>query len=118
LPRDLDEAAKIDGAGYWRVFQTVLLPLCKPVLATVTIISFMRNWSTFMGPLIYLNKPRLYTIALGLRFFQQSPDSDYGEPLQHVLMAATVLSIIPCIVVFFSGQAYFVRGIVMSGIKG
>ena len=87
-------------------------------MATVAIISFMGNWGDFMGPLIYLNDIEKYTIAVGLRFFQVYPEAGYGEPLQHILMAATVLSIIPCLIVFFIGQSYFVRGIVMSGIKG
>jgi multiple sugar transport system permease protein len=118
LPKEFDEAAKIDGAGYWRILWTVLLPLCKPVMATVAIISFMGNWNNFMGPLIYLNQTNQYTISVGLRFFHVNPESGYGEPLQHILMAATVLSILPCLIVFFSGQTYFIRGIVMSGIKG
>ena len=118
LPKEFDEAAKLDGAGYWRILWTVLLPLCKPVMATVAIISFMGNWNNFMGPLIYLNKAEKYTISVGLRFFHVNPEAGYGEPLQHILMAATVLSILPCLIVFFSGQTYFIRGIVMSGIKG
>ena len=118
LPIELDEAARIDGAGYWRTLQTVLLPLCRPVLATVAIISFMGKWGDFMGPLIYLNRPRMFTVALGLRYFHVTPDAESGDPLQHILMAATVLSVLPCIAIFFAGQAYFVRGIVMSGIKG
>ncbi|MFH1086509.1 MAG: carbohydrate ABC transporter permease [Chloroflexota bacterium] len=118
LPRELDEAAKIDGAGYWRIFWQVLIPLCKPVVATIAIISFMAHWSDFMGPLIYLNKPAMYTISVGLRFFHDNPEQSYGDRLEHIMMAATVLSIIPCLIVFFTGQSYFVRGIVMSGIKG
>ncbi len=118
LPMEFDEAAKIDGAGYWRILWTVLMPLCKPVLATVGIISFMAHWNDFMGPLVYLNQPQKYTISVGLRFFSENPDSAYGEPLRHILMAATVMSIIPCLAIFFAGQTYFVRGIVMSGIKG
>ena len=118
LPKEFDEAAKMDGAGYWRILWTVLLPLCKPVMATVGIISFMGNWNNFMGPLIYLNRVEQYTLAVGLRFFHVNPESGYGDPLQHILMAATVLSILPCLVLFFSGQTYFIRGIVMSGIKG
>lgn len=118
LPMEFDEAAKIDGAGHWRILWTVLMPLCKPVLATVGIISFMANWNDFMGPLVYLNQPLKYTISVGLRFFSENPDSAYGEPLRHILMAATVLSILPCLAIFFAGQTYFVRGIIMSGIKG
>jgi len=117
LPIELDEAALIDGAGYVRVFWSVLLPLCKPVIATVAIIAFMAHWSDFMGPLVYLNTPEKFTISVGLQFFQDLREVG-GKPLQHILMAATTLSIIPCIVVFFAGQRYFVRGIVMTGLKG
>jgi multiple sugar transport system permease protein len=118
IPMEFDEAAKIDGAGYWRILFTVLLPLCKPVLATLAIITFMAHWNNFLGPLIYLNSPAKFTVAVGLRFFNQDPEAIIGEPMQHVLMAFTVLSIAPCLIVFFAGQSYFVRGVVMSGIKG
>ena len=118
IPMELDEAAKIDGAGYWRIFWQVLLPLCRPVMATAAIISFMGSWSNFLGPLIYLNKKDKFTIAVGLRFFSENPEAAYGERLEHILMAATVLSILPCLTVFFGGQSYFVRGIVTTGLKG
>jgi multiple sugar transport system permease protein len=117
LPRELDEAALIDGAGYFRIFWNVLLPLCRPVLATVGIISFMAHWSDFMGPLIYLNSNEKFTVSVGLQFFQEAKDIG-GEPLHHILMAGTALSIIPCILLFFGTQRYFVRGIVMTGLKG
>ena len=117
LPKELDEAALIDGAGYFRVFWHILLPLCLPVLATVGIISFMEHWSDFMGPLIYLNSNKNFTVAVGIQFFQDARDLG-GEHLQHILMAATSMSIIPCILVFFAAQRYFVRGIVMTGLKG
>ena len=117
LPRELDEAAEIDGANYWHVL-TLLIPLCKPVLATIAIISFMSHWNNFLGPLIYLNDMEKYTIAVGLRFLSQNPEASAAEPLQHLLMAASVMSILPCLIVFFSGQSYFVRGIATSGLKG
>lgn len=117
LPRDLDEAALIDGAGYFRIFWSILLPLCKPILATLGIITLIGSWSDFIGPLIYLNTPTKFTVSVGLQFFNNSPEVG-GEPLQHLLMAACVLSMIPTIALFFLGQRYFVQGIVMSGIKG
>ena len=117
LPRDLDEAALIDGAGYLRIFWSILLPLCKPVVATLAIITIIGTWGDFLGPVIYLNSPEKFTISVGLQFFKNTPDVG-GEPLQHILMAACVLSMIPIIIVFFLGQRYFVQGIVMSGIKG
>ncbi|MFN8444005.1 MAG: carbohydrate ABC transporter permease [Caldilineaceae bacterium] len=117
LPKDLDEAALIDGASYLRIFWSILLPLCKPALATLAIITVIATWGDFLGPVIYLNSPEKFTISVGLQFFKNSPDVG-GEPLQHILMAACVLSMIPIIIVFFLGQRYFVQGIVMSGIKG
>ncbi len=117
LPRDLDEAALIDGAGYFRIFWEILLPLCKPVLATLSIITMIDLWSDFLGPLIYLNSPEKFTVSVGLQFFNATPEVG-GDPMQHLLMAACVLSMIPVIVVFFLGQRFFVQGIVMSGIKG
>ncbi len=117
LPRELDEAALIDGAGFFRIFWSILLPLCKPALATLAIIEIIGNWSDFLRPLIYLNSPEKFTVSVGLRFFNTSPDVG-GEPMQHLIMAACVLSMIPVIIIFFLGQRFFVQGIVMSGIKG
>lgn len=117
LPADLDEAALIDGASYFQVFWSVLLPLCQPALAAVAIISFVSTWNDFLSPLIYLNSQEKFTLALGLQFFQNVPEEG-GMPLQHLLMAASVMAIIPCLVLFFSFQRYFVEGVVLSGIKG
>jgi multiple sugar transport system permease protein len=117
LPRELDEAALIDGASYFRIFWSILLPLCKPVLATLGIITMIAEWSDFLGPLIYLNSPEKFTVSVGLQFFNMSPEVG-GEPMQHLLMAACILSMIPVITIFFIGQRFFVQGIVMSGIKG
>ena len=117
LPRDLDEAALIDGASYFRIFWSILLPLCKPVLATLGIIMTIELWSDFLGPLIYLNSPEKFTVSVGLQFFNTTPEVG-GEPMQHLLMAACILSMIPVITIFFLGQRFFVQGIVMSGIKG
>lgn len=117
LPRELDEAALIDGAGYFRIFWTILMPLCIPALATVMIISFIGSWGDFLSPLIYLNSPEIFTIAMGLFFFQNDPDLG-GTPTQHLLMAAAVMTVIPCIILFFAMQRYFIQGVVLAGIKG
>lgn len=117
LPRELDEAALIDGAGYFRIFWTILMPLCIPALATVMIISFIGSWGDFLSPLIYLNSPDIFTIAMGLFFFQNDPDLG-GTPTQHLLMAAAVMTVIPCIILFFAMQRYFIQGVVLAGIKG
>src|SRR5213593_675952 len=117
LPRELDEAALIDGASRFRIFRTILLPLCIPALATVTIISFIANWDDYLTPLVYLNSQLMYTLALGLSFFKNYPENG-GLPQQHLLMAATVMTTLPPIILFFAAQRYFVRGIVLSGLKG
>jgi len=117
LPKDLDEAALIDGANYFRIFWSILLPLCKPILATLAIITVIATWGDFLGPLIYLNSPDKFTISIGLHFFNGAPEVG-GEPMQHLLMAVCIMSMIPIIVIFFLGQRFFVQGIVMSGIKG
>jgi multiple sugar transport system permease protein len=117
LPRDLDEAALIDGAGFFRIFWSILLPLCKPALATLGIITIIDAWGDFLRPLIFLNSPEKFTVSVGLRFFNNAPDVS-SEPMAHLIMAACVLSMLPVIIIFFLGQRFFVRGIVMSGIKG
>jgi ABC-type glycerol-3-phosphate transport system permease component len=116
LPRDLDDAAKIDGAGTLRILVQLLLPLSKPALATVAILSFIWHWNDFFTPLIYLSSDRLYTVALGLNYFR-SVSTLAGPPMAHLLMGAAIIVTIPIIVVFFTLQRYFVQGIVMSGIK-
>jgi ABC-type glycerol-3-phosphate transport system permease component len=117
IPRELDDAALIDGANRFRIFWMILLPLCIPALATVTIISFIANWDDYLTPLIYLNSQEMYTLALGLSFFRNYPESG-GLPQQHLLMAATVMTTLPPIILFFAAQRYFVKGIVLSGLKG
>jgi multiple sugar transport system permease protein len=116
LPRDLDEAAMIDGASSFRILWQILIPLSKPAVATVVLFSFLFHWNDFFRPLIYLNTTENYTLALGLRFFQTNIETG-GDPKQHLLMAASVMMTLPIIVLFFSMQRYFVEGITMSGIK-
>lgn len=117
IPRSFDEAAKVDGAGSFRILWAILLPLCGPALITVSILTFLHHWNDFFEPLIYLSSPDNLTLSLGLRHFLLSP-SDGGEPKDQLLMAAVLMAAFPCIVLFFVAQRYFVRGIVMSGIKG
>jgi multiple sugar transport system permease protein len=117
IPRDFDEAALIDGANPARVLTDVLMPLMKPVIGTVAIISFMGSWNDFQGPLIYLQSNKFFTLAVGLRYWDTQPA--LGElSLTHLMMAMCVVTALPCIVLFFSAQKIFVEGIVMSGIKG
>ena len=117
IPRTFDEAAEIDGANSWTILWRILLPLCTPAIITVAILSFLRHWNDFLEPLIYLNSPDKLTLSLGLRYFLVSP-TEGGEPKDHLLMAAVLMAALPCVTLFFVAQRYFVRGIVMSGIKG
>lgn len=117
LPRELDEAAIIDGAGYFRIFWNVLMPLCKPALAALAIISFIAHWDSFLEPSIFLSDPEKFTLAIGLWFFKQQP-MVASKPTTHLLMAASVASIVVPIALFFSFQRYFVQGIALTGLKG
>ncbi|HZO25021.1 MAG TPA: carbohydrate ABC transporter permease [Chloroflexota bacterium] len=116
IPLDLDEAARIDGASYPRIFWSIVLPLSGPVYATAFIIEGIQQWNAFLRPLIILNRPESYPLQLGLRYFVVSPND--GTPKDHLLMAAAIISTIPVILIFFIGQRYFVRGVAMTGIKG
>lgn len=117
IPRELDEAAVIDGANSWQIFWYVILPLARPALATVAIFSFLGHWNDFIHPLIYLNTNTKFPLSLGLRYFLNQP-ADATQPRDHLLMAASLLMVLPAVLLFFAAQRYFVRGIVMSGIKG
>lgn len=117
LPRELDEAATIDGASTLRILVQILMPLCKPALATLAIFSFMGHWNDFLGPLIYLNTNTKFTVSLGLRYFQ-GIQSLGGPVLTHYLMAASVMVTMPMVILFILLQRYYAQGIVMTGIKG
>ena len=116
IPLDLDEAARIDGASYPRIFWSIVLPLSGPVYATAFIIEGISQWNSFLRPLIVLNLPETYPLSVGLRYFVVSPSD--GQPKDHLLMAAAVMMTLPVILIFFVGQRYFVRGVAMTGIKG
>ena len=116
IPLDLDEAARIDGASFPRIFWSIILPLSGPVYATAFIIEGISQWNAFLRPLIILNRPESYPLQLGLRYFVVSPND--GTPKDHLLMAAAIISTLPVILIFFVGQRYFVRGVAMTGIKG
>jgi ABC-type glycerol-3-phosphate transport system permease component len=116
IPMELDEAARIDGAGYPRIFWSIMLPLSAPVFATAAIIEGINQWNSFLRPLIMLNRPENYPLSVGLRYFVVNPGDSL--PKDHYLMAASILMTIPVILIFFIGQRSFVRGVVMTGIKG
>jgi ABC-type glycerol-3-phosphate transport system permease component len=119
IPMDLDEAARIDGASYLRIFWQILMPLSVPALATAAVLTFMANWNAFLHPFLFLNTKSKFTLAIGIRYFQAVVGSaEAMEPIEHLLMAASVLMTAPIIILFFVAQRYFVKGIVMSGIKG
>ncbi|MCL5103620.1 MAG: carbohydrate ABC transporter permease [Armatimonadetes bacterium] len=113
IPKDLEEAARIDGAGYWTIYWRVMLPLIKPALAALTIMTFMGSWNNFMGPLIYLNSPDKMTLAYALQLFQGEHVTEYG-----MVMAASTLVMMPVLLIFFFTQRYFIEGITLTGIKG
>ena len=113
IPRDLSEAAKIDGAGEFRIFWQVILPLAKAALATVAIFAFLRAWNDFIGPLIYLQSDKMYTLSIGVQLIRSKLD-----PKWEVLMAAGVVMVLPVLIIFFLLQKYFIQGIALSGIKG
>lgn len=113
IPRSLDEAARIDGAGNWTIFSRVILPLALPGLATLTILTFMSVWGSFLWPLIVTNQRSLYTLPVGLQTFQ----GQYGTEW-HLMMAASLLLLLPVIVVFLAGQRLFVAGATLGATKG
>lgn len=117
IPRDLDEAAKIDGASSFQIFWMILLPLSKVALATVAIFSFIEHWNEFIGPLIYLNSTNLFPVSIGLRYFLASTFTG-DEPRDAILMAASLIVALPPLILFFVAQKYFVEGIATTGIKG
>lgn len=114
LPRELDEAAMIDGCGPWRLFFTIILPLSKPVLATAAIFSFLWTWNDFFGPLIYLNDIANYTVPLALRAFVDST----GQSAWGQLFAMSTLAIAPIFLFFLLFQRLIIEGVAMSGLKG
>ncbi len=113
IPDELCEAARIDGMSEYRIYSRIMLPLSKPALSTLTIFTFVATWNDFLGPMIYLKTESKKTLQIGLRMFISQYSSEYG-----LIMAASVLSLIPVLIVFLSLQKYFVEGIAATGVKG
>lgn len=114
IPKELDEAAIVDGCGYFGVFWNILLPNCKPALFSIGLFSFMWTWDDFLNQLIFINGVEKFTVSLGLRMFlDNSAAVSWGA-----LFAMSILSVLPCLILFFSAQKYFVEGIAATGIKG
>lgn len=113
IPNDIIHAARIDGLSEYGIYFRIMLPLSKPALATLTIFTAVFVWNDFMGPLIYLNTQSLKTIQLGLRMFIQQYSADYA-----LIMAASLVSLVPVVVLFLAFQRFFVEGIASTGVKG
>jgi multiple sugar transport system permease protein len=113
IPKDFDEAARIDGASNWQIWWMILVPLSMPVLIAIGIFSFVSDWNDFLQPLIYLFSERNKVLALGLRAFINPADASW-----HISMAASMFLVVPIMLIFFFGQRYFIRGVVMTGIQG
>jgi multiple sugar transport system permease protein len=113
IPKELDEAAMMDGCGPWRIYRKIMLPLSLPVLATAAVFTFIWTWDDFLGPLIYLSDQRSYTVTLGLRtFVDSSAESDWGG-----LFAMSILSLVPIFVFFLFFQRLLIEGIATTGMK-
>lgn len=113
VPKELEEAALLDGATYWQIYTRIMLPLAKPAVATVAVLSFIAHWQEFMAPLIYLSDFRKFPVSLGLRMYQ-SIEGTWAN----LLMAASLVTLLPLAVLFFAAQRYFVRGLALTGSKG
>jgi multiple sugar transport system permease protein len=115
LPKELEEAARVDGASFVGIFWRIILPLIKPVIATLGIFTFLSSWNQFLWPLIMINSIDNKTLPLGLTMFQSQ---QLGRTPWNLIMASATFSIIPILIVFVLGQKYYVRGIALTGIKG
>ena len=113
VPSELCEAARIDGLSEYGIWARIMLPLSKPAISTLIIFTFVSTWNDFLGPLIYLTETELKTIQIGLRMFISQYSAEYG-----LIMAASVIALIPVLVVFLSLQKYFVQGVASAGLKG
>jgi len=112
IPEEMCDAARADGASNWQIFTKIVLPLSKPVLATVVIFTFLGTWNDFLGPLLYLTDPKLFTMAIGLQDFQGRYSASWN-----LLMAASVTFTVPIIVAFFFAQKTFIEGVKLTGLK-
>lgn len=113
LPLELDDAARIDGASTFGIYRQIILPQAKPALGVMAVFTFLGHWNDFFNPLIYLNTTEKYTLALGITLFR-----GYQVTQWHLLMAASVMMTLPCILLYAFAQRYFIQGIVFTGLKG
>lgn len=120
IPKEYDDAARIDGCGTFGIFWRIILPLSKPALGTVAIFTFMGEWNDFFAPLIYLNTPDKWTLALAIKTWELTQQAGLGykpQPYNHIMAVATLITLVPMVMFFFT-QRYFVQGVVVSGLKG
>lgn len=113
IPMELSEAARIDGCGELKIYSQIILPMCKPGLATLVVFTFNFMWNDYMGPMIYLNTDKLKTIQIGLAAFRTEYGAEYG-----LIMAGTVCSLLPMVLIYCAAQKYLIEGIAFSGLKG
>lgn len=113
IPEELSEAARMDGCGNFKIYSRIVLPMCKPGIATLVVFTFNFMWNDYMAPMIYLTSDHLKTIQIGLAAFRSQYGSEYG-----LIMAGTVCALIPMLIIFCVGQKYLVEGIAFSGLKG
>lgn len=113
IPDELCEAARIDGMNEYQIWWKIMIPLSKPALSTLTIFTFVNTWNDFLGPMIYLTRTELKTIQIGLRMFITQYSAEYG-----LIMAASVVALIPVLIVFLALQRFFIEGVAASGVKG
>jgi multiple sugar transport system permease protein len=113
IPRELDEAARMDGATHWQTFSRIILPLARPGLATLAIFTFMGTWSNLLWPVVVTNLEALFTLPLGMQEFQSQGGTEW-----HLMMGASLLMILPVVVIFIAGQRHFIRGLTMGAVKG
>jgi multiple sugar transport system permease protein len=113
IPDEISEAARLDGLSEYGIWARIMLPLSKPALASLALLTFVNTWNDYMGPFIYLTDNDLWTVQLGLRSFIGQYDAQYA-----MIMAGSVISVVPILIIFLLGQRYFVRGIATTGLKG
>jgi multiple sugar transport system permease protein len=116
IPREIEEAAIMDGANVVQIYWNIMLPLIKPILLAIAVLSFQGNWNNFQGPLLYLTTPQMYPLALAVQFFQNSVSKE--APLWQYMMAMSVMMSIPVLVLYFLAQKQFLEGINIGGVKG
>jgi multiple sugar transport system permease protein len=113
IPNELLESARIDGAGEWQVFRTIMVPLSIPIIATLFLLTFQFHWNNFLWQLIVVNVEKLYTVPVGLALFRSQHEASYT-----LIMAGSCISVLPIVAIFFFAQRYFIEGMTMGAVKG